>query len=127
VNLTDFGDRVVAGLNAISDAVEEVDPERKQSLPQDFRELLSVARAAASQIILAASLDEAINRLKLDQLGLAAVAQVAILARTDAETERVINLAYASSSQDTPDLPCFALGSFLTELCNGLEPGKRPE
>jgi hypothetical protein len=126
MQLFEFRCRVFDALIRIRVACDGNPSVRQQVLPQDVRELLSIVRTAASEVILCVSVDEAIHRLKQDQLKLGAVEYVSSEALSDLEIESAMLLAYAKETQDTPSLPCFAFCSYLIELCNALERGKRP-
>jgi hypothetical protein len=127
VELNEFRRRVQDALAAIHATRTANAPDELQAGPSDLREVLSIVRSAAEEIILCASVDEAIARLKQDQLRLVLVDWVANFDRTDSEKELTVQLAHAKDSQDTPALPCFAFCSYLIELCDRLKPGKQPE
>jgi len=126
VDLTEFRGRVFGALNEIREVCEATPAVRQQALPSDLRELLSVVRTAASELILCSSVREAIDRLKRDQEELGAVEYVANWGLSDDEIEAAIRRAFENRTEDTPALPCMAFCSYLIELCNGLEPGKGP-
>jgi hypothetical protein len=126
MELSEFRGRVFDALIRIHEVCDANPSVRQQALPQDARELLSIVRTPASELILCASVDEAINRLKQDQLKLGAVEYVSSEALSDPEIESAMLLAYAKETQDTPSLPCFAFCAYLIELCDGLKPGKGP-
>ena len=109
-------------LHKVCDAAPSV---RDQKLP-DLRELLSIVRTAASELILCSSVTEAIDRLKRDPKALGAVEYVASFALTKDETKAAIRRAFENRTEDTPALPCMAFCSYLIELCNELKPGKGP-
>ena len=127
MELNEFRGRVQDALIAIHEARTASAPAELQTGPSDWREVLSIVRSAAEELILCASVNEAIDRLKQDQLRLILVDWVASFERSDAEIESAIQLAHAKETQDTPALPCFVFCSYLIEICNGLEPGKQPE
>lgn len=127
MELSEFRGRIFDVLIRIHETCDANPSVRQQALPQDLRELLSIVRTAASGLILCASVDEAIDRLKQDQLKLGAVEYVSNWALADdRESESAIRLAHAKETQDTPALPCFAFCAYLIELCDGLKPGKGP-
>jgi hypothetical protein len=126
VDLTEFRGRVCEALIEIREVCEANPAVTQQALPSDLRELLSIVRTAASELILCSSVREAIDRLKQDRLALGAVEYVSSSGLSDDEIEAAMRLAYEKRAGDTPDLPCFAFCSYLIELCNGLEPGKGP-
>ena len=111
-------------LHKVCDAAPSV---RDQKLPSDLRELLSIVRSAASELILCSSVSEAIDRLKRDPKALGAVEHVASLALTKDEIKAAIRHAFENRTEDTPALPCMAFCSYLIELCNELKPGKGPD
>jgi len=114
---------VLAEIHAVCEANPAV---REQALPQDLRELLSIVRAAASELILCSSVREAIDQLKQDQLKLGVVEYVASFALSDDEVKAAMRLAFVNRAEDTPALPCMPFCSYLIELCNELKPGKGP-
>jgi hypothetical protein len=126
VDFTEFEGRVCDVLVEIHGVCEANPAAREQPLPQDLRGLLSFLRTAASELILCSSVNEAINRLKQDQLALAAIDCVANWKLSPDETKSAIRLAFANRTADTPDLPLMPFCSYLIELCNGIEPGKGP-
>ena len=126
MDLTEFRGRVFGALNEIREVCEATPAVRQQALPSDLRELLSIVRTAASELILCSSVREAIDRLKRDQEELGAVEYVANWGLSDDEIEAAIRRAFENRTEDTPALPCMAFCSYLIELCNGLEPGKGP-
>jgi hypothetical protein len=73
---------------------------RDQTLPSDLRELLSIVRTAASELILCSSVREAIDRLKQDQKALGAVEYVASFGRTDDEIKAAIRRAFENRTED---------------------------
>jgi hypothetical protein len=76
VDLTEFRGRVFEALIEIHEVCEANSAARQQALPSDLRELLSIVRTAASELILCSSVREAIDRLKRDRLALGAVEYV---------------------------------------------------
>ena len=108
MDLTEFRGRVCDALIEIHEVCEANPAVRQRALPSDLRELLSVVRTAASELILCSSVREAIDRLKRDQLALGAVEYVSNWGLSDDEIEAAIRLAYEKRAGDTPDLPCFA-------------------
>lgn len=97
-------------------------------LAQDLHELLSIARDAASELILCSSVDEAIDRLKQDQRKLEVVVYVTSEALDMRANNIAIHLAFLEKADDsTPSLPLVPFCSYLTVLCNELEGGKPPD
>jgi hypothetical protein len=68
---------------------------RDQKLPSDLRELLSIVRTAASELILCSSVREAIDRLKRDPKELGAVEYVSSSGLSDDEIEAAMRLRIA--------------------------------
>jgi hypothetical protein len=126
VDLIEFEGRVYDALIELREVCEANPAVREQALPKDLRELLSIVRNAASELILCSSVPEAIDRLKQDQKALGAVEYVSSLGLTDDEIKAAIRRAFENRTGDPPALPCMAFCSYLIELCNGLEPGKDP-
>lgn len=126
MDFAEFQGRVYDALLELHEACEAHPAVREQALPKDLRELLSIVKNAASELILCSSVREAIDRLKRDRLALGAVEYVASFALSDAEIKSAIRHAYERGTGDTPDLPCFAFGSYLIELCNELKLAKGP-
>jgi hypothetical protein len=102
VDLTEFRGRVCDALIEIHEVCEANPPVRQQALPSDLRELLSIVRTAASELILCSSVREAIDRLKRDQLALGAVEYVSNWGLSDDEIGAAIRLAYEKRAGDTP-------------------------
>jgi hypothetical protein len=127
VDLSEFRGRVFDVLLRVNEACENDPSVREQHMPQDLRGILSIAQDVASELILCDSVDEAINLLKRDQLKLGVVDYVANHALGTQEIESAILLAHAKTTEEPSALPCYPFGSFLSELCSGLEPGKRPD
>jgi hypothetical protein len=126
MDLNEFEGRVydvLIELHKVCDAAPSV---RDHALPSDLRELLSIVRTAASELILCSSVPEAIDRLKRDQKALGAVEYVANWGLSDDEVKAAIRRAFENRTEDTPALPCMAFCSYLIELCNELESGKGP-
>jgi hypothetical protein len=96
MDFAEFEGRVYDALTELHEACEANPAVRQQALPKDLRELLSIVKSAASELILCSSVREAIDRLKRDQLALGAVEYVSNWGLSD------------------------------DELCNELEPGKGP-
>ena len=94
MDLTEFRSRVCNALIEIHEVCEANPAVRQQALPSDLRELLSVARTAASELMLCSSVREAIDRLKRDQLALGAVEYVSNWGLSDDEIGAAIRLAY---------------------------------
>ena len=126
MDLIEFEGRVCGALIELQKVCDAAPSVRDQKLPSDLRELLSIVRTAASELILCSSVPEAIDRLKRDPKELGAVEYVASLGLSDDEIKAAIRRAFENKTEDTPDLPCMAFCSYLIELCNGLEPGKGP-
>ena len=126
MDLTEFEGRVYDALIELHKVCDAAPSVRDQKLPSDLRELLSIVRTAASELILCSSVREAIDRLKRDQKALGAVEYVANLGLTDDEIKAAIRHAFENRTEDTPALPCMAFCSYLIELCNELKPGKGP-
>jgi hypothetical protein len=68
VSLDEFRDKVRAALIAIHETRVANAPAELPDGPQDWRDVLRIVRSAAEELILCSSLDEAIDRLKQDQL-----------------------------------------------------------
>jgi hypothetical protein len=125
MDFDEFHGRVCDVLIEVQKACDENPAVREQVLP-DLRELLAIVRGVASELILCSSVQEAIDRLKQDQLKLGAVEYVASFGLTEIEIKAAIRNAYEKHTADTPDFPCLAFCSYLDELCNELKPGKGP-
>ena len=126
MDLIEFEGRVYDALIELHKVCDADPSVRDQTLPPDLRELLSIVRTAASELILCSSVREAIDRLKRDRKALGAVEYVASFGLTDDEIKAAIRHAFENKTEDTPALPCMAFCSYLIELCNELEPGKGP-
>ncbi len=70
MELIEFEGRVCGVLIELQKVCDAAPSVRDQKLPSDLRELLSIVRTAASELILCSSVREAIDRLKLDQKAL---------------------------------------------------------
>ena len=92
MELNEFRGRVQDALIAIHEARTASAPAELQTGPSDWREVLSIVRSAAEELILCASVNEAIDRLKQDQSRLILVDWVASFERSDAEN-RISNTA----------------------------------
>jgi hypothetical protein len=95
VDLTEFRGRVCEALIEIREVCEANPAATQQALPPDLRELLSIVRTAASELILCSSVREAIDRLKRDPKELGAVEYVSSSGLSDDEIEAAMRLRIA--------------------------------
>ncbi len=119
---------VAVRVHQACEGVHEDSGEQTDYLAQDLRELLSIGRDAASELILCSSVDEAIDRLKRDQRKLEVVDYLSCRALRNRDSDLAIHLAFVEKANDsTPSLPCVPFCSYLTVLCNELEGSKPPD
>jgi len=89
-------------------------------VPKDLTGLLTIVRRVAEDLILCASVDEAMSLLRRDHEGALSFWALTNLI-SDSHHMIAIRRAYASTPHPTTILPCAAFSAVLIELCNGLE------
>jgi hypothetical protein len=122
VQFSDFSREIFDIGKAIQDELAQRPLTEPQPAPQDLKELLSIVRRAAEDLMLCSDVDEAIGRLRRDPKALLAVEwltnDAAILAD---DYKLAARRAYEATLHEPTALPFHAFCSYLIELCDGLE------
>jgi hypothetical protein len=115
-----FNESVLSVLTLIQRDLEK-DKEAAEAvqLPADWPATQAILRAVAEDLMLSASVDEAMHRLRRDQK--AALTAVLVARKLTPENARkLVRLAHAKAPADFSTLPCLPLATFLIEICDSL-------
>jgi hypothetical protein len=120
MELRDFANEISVVGHEIVDQLSEHRPTKPLQVPKDWRELLSIVRSAAENLILCVDVKEAIARLRRDPKALQAVLFLTSHV-TEGDTMLAIRRAHAGTVHTPSALPFHAYCSYLIELCKLLE------
>jgi len=118
MTLVEFSRQIFAVISAIQDSLEQFPLDKDIPAPANWSEIQSILQRVAEDLMICASVTDAVAKLRQDQGTLLVVGYVAIWLE-DSLLKSTIQRAYAETPEASWNLPGQPFAAYLLEICKG--------